>query len=152
MALDVLRHQARARAEQTGETLEEASKTVLETEAGQLLEKLRKGAHGEEKAQQWQQKLAQQREEERRRARQEECSRAQLAAYKSFMQAERQELELRKDGQLARLLGEPLPGEAPAALQRLTNEDQKQAEAGLVALMRNGKVFYKHLEELKFPR
>jgi hypothetical protein len=65
------------------------------------------------------------------------------------MQAELRELELRKEGQLARLLGEPLPGEAPAALQRLATEDQKQAEEGLVALMSNGKVFYKRLEELR---
>jgi hypothetical protein len=64
------------------------------------------------------------------------------------MQAELRELELRKDGQLAKLLGEPLPGEAPAALRRLVIEDQRQAEEGLVALMSNGKVFYKHVEEL----
>ena len=64
------------------------------------------------------------------------------------MQAELEELELRKDGQLARLLGEPLPGESSAALQRLASEDRRQAEEGLVALMSNGKVFYKHVEEL----
>jgi hypothetical protein len=64
------------------------------------------------------------------------------------MQAERRELELRKDGQLFRLLGEPLPGEAPAALQRLASEDRRQAEEGLVALMSEGEVFYKHIEEL----
>lgn len=157
MALEVLTRQAGIRAERTGETLEEAFKAILETEAGQLLEELRKGPHCAENAEQWQENLAQEREderrldrqEERRRARQEECRRAQLAAYKSFMQAELRELELRKDGQLARLLGEPLPGEAPSALHRLATEDQKQAEEGLVALMRNGKVFYKHLEELR---
>src|SRR5919202_4524048 len=68
--------------------------------------------------------------------------------FKSFMQAELRELELRKDGQLARLLGEPLPGEAPEALQRLATEDRRQAEEGLVALMSNGKVSYKHVERL----
>jgi hypothetical protein len=31
---------------------------------------------------------------------------------------------------------------------RLASEDQRQAEEGLVALMRNGKVFYKHVEGL----
>ena len=86
------------------------------------------------------------RQEERSRARQEECSRAQLAAWKSFMQAELRGLEQRKDGQLARLLGQALPGEPPATLQRLASEDRRQAEEGLVALMRNGKVFYKHVE------
>ena len=64
------------------------------------------------------------------------------------MQAELRELELRKDGQLARLLAEALPGEPPAALQRLAAEDRRQAEEGLVALMSDGKVSYKHVEGL----
>src|SRR3712207_120366 len=64
------------------------------------------------------------------------------------MQEELRELELRKGGQLARLLGEPLPGERPAALERLALEDQRQAEEGLVALMSGGKVSYKHLDKL----
>src|SRR3712207_8467439 len=64
------------------------------------------------------------------------------------MQAERRELRLRKDGQLAGLLGEPLPGESLAALRRLAFEDQRQAEEGLVALMRGGKGSYKALGEL----
>ena len=33
-------------------------------------------------------------------------------------------------------------------MQRLASEDRRQAEEGLVALMRNGKVFYKHVERL----
>jgi hypothetical protein len=64
------------------------------------------------------------------------------------MQAELRELELRKGGQLAKLLGEPLPGEPPAALERLASEDQRQADEGLVALMSMGKVSYKHLAQL----
>jgi hypothetical protein len=64
------------------------------------------------------------------------------------MRKERRELELRKDGQLAELLGEALAGESPAALQRLALEDQRQAEEGLVALTSNGKVYYKLVEEL----
>ena len=64
------------------------------------------------------------------------------------MQAELQELELRKGGQLGSLLGEALPGEPPAALERLASEDRMQAEERLVALMRGGKVFYKHIDEL----
>jgi hypothetical protein len=47
-----------------------------------------------------------------------------------------------------RLLGEALRGEPPAALERLASEDQRQAQDGLVALMRNGKVSYKPLGEL----
>jgi hypothetical protein len=64
------------------------------------------------------------------------------------MRRERRELELRKEGQLAELLGEALAGESPAALQRLAREDQKQAEEGLVALAKNGKTYYKVVEEL----
>jgi hypothetical protein len=64
------------------------------------------------------------------------------------MQEELRELEKRKAGQLAELLGEPLPGEPSAALERLAYEDRRQAQAGLVALMSMGKVSYKPLEEL----
>jgi len=70
------------------------------------------------------------------------------AEWEQFMQEELRELELRKGGQLARLLGEPLPGELPAALERLASEDQRQAQEGLVALMNMGKVYYKAVEEL----
>jgi hypothetical protein len=55
---------------------------------------------------------------------------------------------LRKEGQLAELLGEALAGEPPAALRRLAREDQRQAEEGLVALTSNGKTYYKLVEEL----
>ncbi|CAN5906327.1 hypothetical protein BH23ACT11_BH23ACT11_00300 [soil metagenome] len=64
------------------------------------------------------------------------------------MEAERRELELREDGPLGKLLGEPLPEEPPADLERLAWADQRQADEGLVALMSGGKIFYKHLEEL----
>jgi hypothetical protein len=84
----------------------------------------------------------------RKRELEEKKFRARLAAWGLFMEAELREIELRKSGQLARLLGEPLPGERPAALERLAEEDRRQAEDGLVALMRLGKVYYKRLEEL----
>ena len=164
MAAEVLTRQASARAEQTGEAFEGALKAVLETEAGRQLGELRDGPHRDERADEWQEGMAQERAEERRRAREEERirarreerrqvqkeerSRARFAAWKVFMQAELRELELRKDGQLARLLGEPLPGEPPAALQRLASEDRRQAEEGLVALMSEGEMFYKHVEGL----
>jgi hypothetical protein len=64
------------------------------------------------------------------------------------MQTELRELELRKDGQLAELLGEPQPGESPDLLRRFASEDRRQAEERLVALMSGGKVSYKHLDEL----
>ncbi len=65
MADEVLARQARTRAERTGESLEEALKVVLETEAGRQLGELRPGPHGHEKADQWQEGLARERTEER---------------------------------------------------------------------------------------
>jgi hypothetical protein len=157
MATEVLARQAGARARQTGESLEEALKAVLETEAGRRLAQLRDGPHRDERAEQWQPNLLRERaeerrlarvREERRRLREEERIRAQKAAWESFMRKERRELELRKDGELAGLLGEALAGESPEALRRLAREDQRQAEEGLVALTSNGKTYYKLVEEL----
>ena len=160
MAVDVLARQAGVRATRTGEPFEEALKVVLDTDAGHQLGELRDGSHRDESAQRWQENLKRERrrerdeehsraeQEERSRVRQQERSRAQFAAWKAFMQAELRELELRKDGQLAKSLGEPLPEEPPEALKRLAFADQRQAEGGLVALMSGGKVFYKHVEEL----
>ena len=149
MAVDVLARQAGDRAKQTGEPFEEALKAVLQTEAGRQLGELRDGPHRDERAKRWQEDLVQERARERRREQAEEKSRAQqAAAWERFIQTELRELERRKDGQLAKLLDEPLPGEPPAALRRLASEDQRQAEEGLVALMSGGKVLYKHLDEL----
>ena len=71
MAVDVLARQAEPRATRTGETFEEALKTVLETEAGRQLGKLRDGSHRDERAQWWQGDLRRERDEEHDRARQE---------------------------------------------------------------------------------
>ena len=149
MAVDVLARQAGERAKQTREPFEEALKAVLQTDAGRQLGELRDGPHRDERAEQWQERLVQERARERKREQAEEKSRAQrAAAWERFMHTELRELELRKDGQLARLLDEPLPGEPPLALERLASEDQRQAEEGLVALMSGGKVSYKHLDDL----
>ena len=157
MATEVLARQAGARARRTGESLAEALEAVLQTEAGRRLRRLRDGIHRDERAEQWQPSLSLERAEERRQAqlreerrrlKEEERSRARKAAWESFMRRERREVELRKEGQLAGLLGEALAGETPAALQRLASEDQKQAEEGLVALTKNGKTYYKLVEEL----
>jgi hypothetical protein len=150
MATEVLARQAGARAKQTGESLEAALRAVLQTEAGRRLGRLRNGIHRDERAEQWQPSLARERAEERRQAqleerrrlREEERIRARKAAWESFMRRELRELELRKDGQLAELLGEALAGESPAALGRLALEDQSQTEERLVALTRNGKTYY----------
>src|SRR5829696_2974844 len=156
MATEVLARQAGVRARRTGESLAEALRAVLQTEAGRRLGRLRDGVHRDERADQWQPNLPQERAEERRqeqlrerrRLKEEERIRARKAAWESFMRKERRELELRKEGQLAQLLGEALAGEPPAALQRLAREDQRQAEEGLVALTSSGKTYYKLLEEL----
>ena len=156
MATEVLARQAAARARRTGESLEAALRAVLQTEAGRRLGQLRDGEHRDERAKQWQPSLAQERAEERRQAqleerrrlKAEERVRARKAAWESFMRRERRELELRKEGQLAELLGEALAGEPPAALRRLALEDQRQAQEGLVALTSNGKTYYKLVEEL----
>ncbi|HET7273334.1 MAG TPA: hypothetical protein VFI90_19865 [Rubrobacter sp.] len=90
-----------------------------------------------------QDELARKREETRKRKKAEE-----VAAWKQFVRTEQRQLQLRKNGQLARLLGEPLPGELPAILQRLASEDQRQAERGLVALTSGGKTIYKNIDDL----
>ncbi|HEV8043995.1 MAG TPA: hypothetical protein VGP38_02375 [Rubrobacter sp.] len=130
---DVPARQAKIRAERNGEPSEEAVD----------------GQQPEEEKNPWQEALDRKRARELDRERSEERNRARIAAaWKPFIQSERRELELRKDGQLARLLGDPLPGEPPEALQRLASEDRRQAEQGLVALTSNGKVFYKRVDEL----
>lgn len=90
-----------------------------------------------------QEDLARKREQTRKRKQAEE-----VAAWERFVRAEQRQLKLRQDGQLAKLLGEPLPGELPALLQRLASEDQRQAERGMVALMSGGKTAYKHIDDL----
>jgi hypothetical protein len=149
MALEVLARQASTRSKRTGELFEEALAAVLETEAGRQLVELRDGPHRDEAAKRWQEDLPGKRAKERKRSRQKERNRAQEeAAWALFVRAELRELELRKGGQLAELLGEPLPGEPPALLRRLASEDRRQAEEGLVALIRDGEVFYKLVDEL----
>jgi hypothetical protein len=85
----------------------------------------------------------------RRRKREEEGVRARLAAWKQFVEAEFRGLRLRQEGQLGRLLGEPIVGESSSALERLADADRSQAQEGLVALMRNGRTTYKRVEELR---
>ena len=149
MTTAVLKRQAEAWAERPGKPLAEALEAVRETEAGRQLGELRDGAHRDEGAKRWQEDLPQMRAKERKRTRREEHDRAQQeASWALFMQTELRELELRKDGQLAELLGEPQPGESPALLRRFASEDRRQAEEGMVALMTGGKVCYKHLDEL----
>ena len=91
-----------------------------------------------------QQELAQKREELRLRKQTE-----QVTLWEDFMRNERRELKLRQEGQLLRLLGEPLPGEPATALQQLADHDQTQARRGLVALTSGGNTTYKALDDLR---
>lgn len=65
MADEVLARQARARAERTGEPLEEALAAVLKTEAGRQLRNLRDSPHRDESADEWQEEISRERAEER---------------------------------------------------------------------------------------
>jgi hypothetical protein len=70
-------------------------------------------------------------------------------AWGRYMQAERRELQLRREGHLAKLLGRPLPGESLEELERLAQEDRLRAEEGLVDLMDvQGQITYKHIDQL----
>jgi hypothetical protein len=65
MADEVLARQARARAQLTGESFEDAHDAVLSTEAGRQLQELHDRPHRHERADKWQASIAQQRIEER---------------------------------------------------------------------------------------
>jgi hypothetical protein len=71
------------------------------------------------------------------------------AARERYLQAEWWQLQLRKEGQLAKMLGSALPGESPQELGRLAEEDRLRAKEGLVALSGPGQqISYKRLDEL----
>jgi predicted component of type VI protein secretion system len=65
MANEVLMRQAKARADRTGESIEEALEAVLNTEAGTQLRELKDTPHGEESVEEWQVSMARVRAEER---------------------------------------------------------------------------------------
>ena len=65
MANEVLMRQAKARADRSGEPIEEALEAVLNTEAGTQLRELRDVPHDEERVEEWQVSLARERAQER---------------------------------------------------------------------------------------
>src|ERR671919_960345 len=106
MAFEVLAHQAEARAERTGEPIDEAQVAVLETRAGQQLTGLRDGPHRDEEAKRWHDELAPKRAKKRRQARQEERSRLaslaqRLARPDAACEHFIKQATLRKEGKLA---------------------------------------------------
>jgi len=65
MANEVLMRQAKARAERTGESIEEALEAVLNTEAGTQLRELRDVPRDEESVEEWRVGMARERAQER---------------------------------------------------------------------------------------
>jgi hypothetical protein len=65
MANEVLMRQAKARADRSGEPIEEAMQAVLNTEAGGQLRELRDGPHGDKGVEEWQVGIARERARER---------------------------------------------------------------------------------------
>ena len=70
----------------------------------------------------------------------EEADPREKMGWREFLEMERQALEERKGGQLARALGQALPGES--------REDQRKAEKGVVEVLQEGQPLYKHIDEL----
>ena len=68
--------------------------------------------------------------------------------WEKYMEVEYRELEQRKKGQLGRALGRALPGESQEELDRIAEEDQRWAVAGLVELRSGEEVWYKHIDQL----
>jgi hypothetical protein len=70
-------------------------------------------------------------------------------AWERYMEAERKELRMRKDGHLAKMLGLALPDETPGQIARLAEEDRLRALEGLVEMMdEQGEITYEPLEDL----
>ncbi len=65
MATEVLTREAKARAEQSGESFEEALAVILKPEAGKKLWNLTESPHRNERAQDWQESLSWERAKER---------------------------------------------------------------------------------------
>jgi hypothetical protein len=65
IANEILMRQAKARADRSGEPIEEALEAVLNTEAGTQLRELRDVPHDEESVKEWQVGMARERAQER---------------------------------------------------------------------------------------
>ena len=64
------------------------------------------------------------------------------------MQLERELLAQRRDGKLAKAIGQALPGENPRDLEQMAREDRSKAEKGLVSMLWGGQLSYKHVDKL----
>jgi hypothetical protein len=68
--------------------------------------------------------------------------------WERFMQMERKELEDRKNGELAKVLGPAMRGESQEELDRLAREDREKAEEGILELRDGDEVWYKRVDEI----
>jgi hypothetical protein len=72
-----------------------------------------------------------------------------LMGWEGFMRMERRQLRQRREGQLRRTLGAPLPGETVEQLGRIGEASVLRAEQGLVAVMgEDGSISYRPLADL----
>lgn len=68
--------------------------------------------------------------------------------WERYMEVEHQELEDRRNDELAKVLGPALPGESQEEMDRLVREDRETAEQGLVWLQEGDRIWNKHIDEL----
>jgi hypothetical protein len=69
--------------------------------------------------------------------------------WQEFMRLEHRRLEERRAGKLRRALGDPLPGETKAQLDRIGKEDRLRAGQGLVAIIgADGRASYRYIGAL----
>jgi hypothetical protein len=69
-------------------------------------------------------------------------------AWEGYMQTERAQLAQRASGQMRRAIGRVLKEESEEDLERIAAEDQRLAQEGMVPLRREGRVYYKHIDDL----
>jgi hypothetical protein len=73
----------------------------------------------------------------------------ELMGWEGFLKIERRQLRQRREEQLRRVLGDPLPGETDEQLDRIGEASVLRAEQGLVAVMgEDGSISYKPLTDL----
>ena len=70
------------------------------------------------------------------------------AGWNRYMDAERTQLAQRATGQLRRAIGHQPEEEAQEELERIAAEDERQAKEGMVPLRKDGRVYYKHIDDL----
>jgi hypothetical protein len=71
------------------------------------------------------------------------------SSWERFMETERRMLEARKNGQLAKVLAQRLPGESQHELERMASEDRHTAFEGLLELRsEQGELSYKRIDQL----